>query len=147
MKPVSIPAYLSITRSNFFPGFFPLLIDSIFSSTFKSDRMRLVLTQAPRLTDTTADDAVDICPTSVLILVFHGGSILDNSSTIDLNGNRADISTFTSCFDTVLNAHYPSLLGHVVVKGVRCPPICAEALTVLSRYVSEIRQINSVFFI
>ncbi|OQV25243.1 Membrane-associated phosphatidylinositol transfer protein 1 [Hypsibius exemplaris] len=105
--------------------------DSIFSSTFKSDRMRLVLTQAPRLpTDATADD--DICPTSVLVLVFHGGSILDTTNTIDLNGNRADISTFSSCFDTVLNDHYPSLLGHVVVKGVRCPPICAEALTVLS---------------
>ena len=97
--------------------------------------MRLVLTQASRLGDAAdpATDAADICATSMLVLVFHGGSILDNSSTIDLNGNRADISTFTSCFDTVLSAHYPSLHGHVAVKGVRCPPLCAEALTVLSR--------------
>ena len=89
----------------------------------------MTLTQPPHMTE----DADDVCATSVLVLVFHGGSILDNSSSIDLSGNRADISTFASCFDTVLKAHYPTLHGHVVVKGVRCPPICAEALTVLSR--------------
>lgn len=108
--------------------------DSIFSANFKSDsnRLRLVLTQPP-LGGDTAEDADEVCPTSVLILVFHGGSILDNGSTIDLSGNRADISTFSSCFETVLKAHYPSLHGHVVVKGVRCPPICAEAMSVLNR--------------
>ncbi|XP_055327532.1 protein retinal degeneration B-like [Paramacrobiotus metropolitanus] len=117
--------------------------DSIFSASFKSDsnRLRLVLTQPPRSLPGAADAqpasgeaevVEEVCRTSVLLIVFHGGSILDNGSTIDLTGNRADISTFTSCIDTVINAHYPALHGHVQVKNVRCPPICGEALTVLS---------------
>lgn len=70
------------------------------------------------------------CPTQVLILVVHGGSVLDGP--VDASVRKSDVTTFRGAFETVIRNHYPGLLGQVVIKCVPCPPVCTEALAVLS---------------
>lgn len=70
------------------------------------------------------------CPTTVLILVFHAGSILD--ANIDMTAKKSDVTTFKGAFESVMRQHYPTLVGHIAIKLVSCPSICTEALGVLS---------------
>lgn len=70
------------------------------------------------------------CATSVLILVFHAGSCLDASS--DLTSKKSDVTTFRGAMESVARQHYPSLVGHFVIKLVSCPPVCTDALGILS---------------
>ena len=70
------------------------------------------------------------CPTTVLVLVVHGGSVLDPS--LEPSVCKSDVTTFRGAFESVMRTHYPSLIGHVVIKCVPCPGICTEALAVLS---------------
>lgn len=79
------------------------------------------------MADTFAGDA---CPTTVLILVAHGGSVLDLD--MEPSVRKSDVTTFRGAMESVLRTHYPNLVGHVVVKCVPCPGICTEALAVLS---------------
>lgn len=72
----------------------------------------------------------DYCPTQVLILVMHGGSVLDGP--MDPSVRKSDVTTFRGAFETIIRNHYPGLLGQVVIKCVPCPAICTEALAVLS---------------
>ncbi|XP_048677422.1 membrane-associated phosphatidylinositol transfer protein 2 isoform X11 [Caretta caretta] len=67
----------------------------------------------------------------VLILVLHGGNILDTGSG-DQNSKQGDVNTITTVFDTVMRVHYPAALGHVAVKLVSCPAICSEAFSLVS---------------
>lgn len=73
------------------------------------------------------------CPTSVLVLICHAGSCLDAST--DRTAKKSDVTTFRGAFESVMRQHYPSLVGHVVIKLVCCPPICTDALGILSRLV------------
>ena len=70
------------------------------------------------------------CPTTVLVLVVHGGSVLDPD--LEASVCKSDVTTFRGAFESVMRTHYPSLIGHVVIKCVPCPGICTEALAVLS---------------
>lgn len=70
------------------------------------------------------------CATSVLILVFHAGSCLDASS--DLTAKKSDVTTFRGAMESVARQHYPSLVGHFVIRVVACPPVCTDALGILS---------------
>jgi len=70
------------------------------------------------------------CPTTVLILVVHGGSVLDPQ--LEMSVRKSDVTTFRGAFESIVRTHYPSLVGHVVIKCVPCPGIGTEALTVLS---------------
>ncbi|XP_059092969.1 protein retinal degeneration B-like isoform X1 [Tigriopus californicus] len=70
------------------------------------------------------------CSTTVLILVAHGGSVLDLS--LDTSVRKSDVTTFRGAFESIMRAHYPGLVGHVVIKCVPCPGICTEALAILS---------------
>ena len=72
----------------------------------------------------------DFCPTQVLILVVHGGSVLDGP--VDISVRKSDVTTFRGAFETVIRTHYPGLVGQVVIKCVPCPAVCTEALAVLS---------------
>ncbi|XP_043354281.1 membrane-associated phosphatidylinositol transfer protein 2 isoform X11 [Dermochelys coriacea] len=67
----------------------------------------------------------------VLILVLHGGNILDTGSG-DQNSKQGDVNTITTVFDTVMRVHYPAALGHIAVKLVPCPAICSEAFSLVS---------------
>jgi membrane-associated phosphatidylinositol transfer protein len=70
------------------------------------------------------------CVTSVLVLVFHAGSVLDASS--DITTKKSDITTFRGSFESVMRQHYPTLVGHVMIKLVPCPSVCSDSLGVLS---------------
>uniref|UniRef100_A0A8B9KPW2 Phosphatidylinositol transfer protein membrane associated 2 n=1 Tax=Astyanax mexicanus TaxID=7994 RepID=A0A8B9KPW2_ASTMX len=83
-------------------------------------------------------DEDELCPESlqsskihVLILVLHGGNILDTGCG-EQSSKQGDVNTITSAFDTVMHVHYPSALGHVAIRLVPCPPICAEAFSLVS---------------
>ncbi|KAJ6636313.1 Protein retinal degeneration B, partial [Pseudolycoriella hygida] len=74
------------------------------------------------------------CPTSVLVLVFHAGSVLDaNIAGIDQTSKHSDLTTFRGAFESVMRQHYPSLVGHLVMKLVCCPAVCTTAIRVLSK--------------
>jgi len=77
-----------------------------------------------------ADLAESSCPTSFLILVLHGGCILDTNT--DNIVRKSDVTTLRGAFESIMRQHYQGLVGRLVMKCIPCPPICDEALSVLS---------------
>ncbi|XP_072096862.1 membrane-associated phosphatidylinositol transfer protein 2 isoform X2 [Mobula birostris] len=71
------------------------------------------------------------CKVHMLVLILHGGNILDPGSG-DQTSKQADVNTITSVFDTVMRVHFPAGLGHIAVKLVPCPAICSEAFSLVS---------------
>uniref|UniRef100_A0A8C9FES9 Membrane-associated phosphatidylinositol transfer protein 3 n=1 Tax=Pavo cristatus TaxID=9049 RepID=A0A8C9FES9_PAVCR len=71
------------------------------------------------------------CKTRVLILILHGGNILDNGGE-DQSSKLADINTFSSVFEKVTQAHFPAALGHILIRLVPCPAICSAAFSLVS---------------
>uniref|UniRef100_A0A3Q4BP59 DDHD domain-containing protein n=1 Tax=Mola mola TaxID=94237 RepID=A0A3Q4BP59_MOLML len=67
----------------------------------------------------------------VLILVLHGGNILDTGGG-DQSSKQADVNTISTAFDTVMRVHYPAALGRIAIRLVPCPAICAEAFSLVS---------------
>ncbi|XP_053726041.1 membrane-associated phosphatidylinositol transfer protein 2-like isoform X5 [Synchiropus splendidus] len=67
----------------------------------------------------------------VLILVLHGGRILDTGGG-DQSSKQADVNTISTAFDTVMRVHYPAALGRIAIRLVPCPAICAEAFSLVS---------------
>uniref|UniRef100_A0A8C9Q728 Phosphatidylinositol transfer protein membrane associated 2 n=1 Tax=Spermophilus dauricus TaxID=99837 RepID=A0A8C9Q728_SPEDA len=67
----------------------------------------------------------------VLLLVLHGGTILD-TGTGDPSSKQGDANTIANVFDTVMRVHYPSALGHLAIRLVPCPPVCADAFALIS---------------
>nr|CAG4646797.1 EOG090X00NX [Megafenestra aurita] len=68
---------------------------------------------------------------SALILVFHGGTVLDVSS--ELANKAADLATFRSNLEAVSRQHFPGLCsGRLAVRLVSCPTLCPDAITVLN---------------
>ncbi|XP_059046300.1 protein retinal degeneration B [Achroia grisella] len=111
--------------------------DSIFNPTFlkrvTSERgsRRLLTLQSHQSIDGCPDTPVhSTCPITVLILVFHAGSVLD--ANVDMTAKKSDVTTFKGAFESVMRQHYPTLVGHVTIKLVACPSVCTEALGVLS---------------
>lgn len=111
--------------------------DSIFNPSFlkrfTSERgsRRIGTLQSHQSIDGCPDTPVHgSCQTTVLILVFHGGSVLD--ANIDMTAKKSDVTTFKGAFESVMRQHYPTLVGHIVIKLVPCPSICTESLGVLS---------------
>uniref|UniRef100_A0A7N8Y7J9 Phosphatidylinositol transfer protein membrane associated 2 n=1 Tax=Mastacembelus armatus TaxID=205130 RepID=A0A7N8Y7J9_9TELE len=75
-------------------------------------------------------DVKNVC-IHVLILVLHGGNILDTGGG-DQNSKQADVNTISTAFDTVMRVHYPAALGRIAIRLVPCPAICAEAFSLVS---------------
>uniref|UniRef100_A0ACB8EDQ3 Membrane-associated phosphatidylinositol transfer protein 3 n=1 Tax=Sphaerodactylus townsendi TaxID=933632 RepID=A0ACB8EDQ3_9SAUR len=73
------------------------------------------------------------CKTHVLILVLHGGNILDTGGG-EPNSKTGDINTFTSVFEKVTRAHFPAALGHILIRLVPCPAVCSEAFSLVAKY-------------
>ncbi|KAM5238086.1 membrane-associated phosphatidylinositol transfer protein 2 isoform 5-T5 [Ctenodactylus gundi] len=67
----------------------------------------------------------------VLLLVLHGGTILDTGAG-DPSSKQGDANTIANVFDTVMRVHYPSALGHLAIRLVPCPPVCADAFALVS---------------
>ncbi|KTF93393.1 hypothetical protein cypCar_00026621, partial [Cyprinus carpio] len=68
----------------------------------------------------------------VLILVLHGGNILDTGSG-DQNSKQGDVNTIGSAFDAVMRVHYPAALGRIAICLVPCPAVCVEAFSLVSK--------------
>uniref|UniRef100_A0A452RAL2 PITPNM family member 3 n=1 Tax=Ursus americanus TaxID=9643 RepID=A0A452RAL2_URSAM len=71
------------------------------------------------------------CKTHVLLLVLHGGNILD-TGVGDPSCKVADIHTFSSVLEKVTRAHFPAALGHILIKFVPCPAVCSDAFSLVS---------------
>ncbi|XP_058387286.1 membrane-associated phosphatidylinositol transfer protein 2 isoform X4 [Diceros bicornis minor] len=67
----------------------------------------------------------------VLLLVLHGGTILDTGAG-DPSSKQGDTNTIATVFDTVMRVHYPSALGHLAIRLVPCPPVCSDAFALVS---------------
>ncbi|XP_061416960.1 membrane-associated phosphatidylinositol transfer protein 2-like isoform X2 [Lethenteron reissneri] len=88
--------------------------------------------EEPEDTDTGVQAAVaPQCKVHMLVLLLHGGTILDGGGG-DPSSKQADLNTFWAVFDTVMRAHFPAALGHVAIRLVPCPPVCAEAFSLVS---------------
>lgn len=68
----------------------------------------------------------------VLLLVLHGGNILDTGSG-DQNSKQGDVNTISSAFDAVMRVHYPAALGRIAIRLVPCPAVCVEAFSLVSK--------------
>nr|XP_029513278.1 membrane-associated phosphatidylinositol transfer protein 2-like isoform X8 [Oncorhynchus nerka] len=67
----------------------------------------------------------------VLLLVLHGGNILDTGAG-EPNSKQADVNTLTGAFETVMRVHYPAALGRIAIRVVPCPAVCADAFSLVS---------------
>uniref|UniRef100_A0A087XFM6 Phosphatidylinositol transfer protein membrane associated 2 n=1 Tax=Poecilia formosa TaxID=48698 RepID=A0A087XFM6_POEFO len=88
----------------------------------------------------TEDTQMEDCPSQqcpqpskihVLILVLHGGNILDTGSG-EQNSKQGDVNTLSGAFETVMRVHYPAALGRLTVRMVPCPAVCVDAFSLVS---------------
>uniref|UniRef100_A0A7N8XF59 PITPNM family member 3 n=1 Tax=Mastacembelus armatus TaxID=205130 RepID=A0A7N8XF59_9TELE len=71
------------------------------------------------------------CKTHVLLLVVHGGNILDTAGG-DPGTKAGDVATLASVLEKVTRAHFQAAAEHVMIKLVPCPAVCAEAFSLVS---------------
>ncbi|CDQ77052.1 unnamed protein product [Oncorhynchus mykiss] len=81
--------------------------------------------------DLSSQQCLQPSKTHVLILVLHGGNILDTGGG-DQTSKQGDVNTISTAFDTVMRLHYPTALGRIAIRLVPCPAICAEAFSLVS---------------
>ncbi|KAM6975605.1 membrane-associated phosphatidylinositol transfer protein 2 [Tautogolabrus adspersus] len=67
----------------------------------------------------------------VLVLVLHGGNILDTGSG-EQNSKQGDGNTLSGAFETVMGVHYPAALGRIAIRMVPCPAVCVDAFSLVS---------------
>nr|XP_033321721.1 protein retinal degeneration B isoform X2 [Megalopta genalis] len=115
--------------------------DTIFSTTYLQ---RMASEHSSKRLQISSSTSIDVsypaspqhspthqpCKTTVLLIVMHAGSVLD--ANVDLTAKKSDITTFKGAFESVMRQHYPSMVGHVAIRFVPCPPICTEGLGILS---------------
>uniref|UniRef100_A0A671N236 Membrane-associated phosphatidylinositol transfer protein 3 n=1 Tax=Sinocyclocheilus anshuiensis TaxID=1608454 RepID=A0A671N236_9TELE len=77
------------------------------------------------------EEAENKCQTHVLVLVVHGGNILDLAGG-EPGAKNADVNTLSSVLEKVSQAHFQAAAQHAVIKLVPCPAICAEAFCLVS---------------
>ncbi|XP_073673984.1 membrane-associated phosphatidylinositol transfer protein 3 [Garra rufa] len=77
------------------------------------------------------EEAENKCQTHVLVLVVHGGNILDLAGG-EPGAKNADVNTLSSVLEKVSQAHFQAAAQHVVIKLVTCPAVCAEAFCLVS---------------
>ncbi|KAL7635918.1 UNVERIFIED_CONTAM: hypothetical protein RMT77_013735 [Armadillidium vulgare] len=114
--------------------------DSIFSpeyvSRVTSDKCKYNLlgrsadTSVPPSPSVSPSHQASPCDTTVLLLVVHGGSVLD--STGEATNKKSDLTTFRGAFESVIRQHYPHLIGRVAIKLISAPAVCAASLGVIS---------------
>uniref|UniRef100_A0A8C7CXU0 Phosphatidylinositol transfer protein membrane associated 2 n=1 Tax=Oncorhynchus kisutch TaxID=8019 RepID=A0A8C7CXU0_ONCKI len=84
-----------------------------------------------RSADLSSQQCLQPSKIHVLILVLHGGNILDTGGG-DQTSKQGDVNTISTAFDTVMRLHYPTALGRIAIRLVPCPAICAEAFSLVS---------------
>ncbi|KAM4589593.1 membrane-associated phosphatidylinositol transfer protein 3 isoform 2-T2 [Fundulus diaphanus] len=86
---------------------------------------------APQSSIEGLEDAERKCKTHVLLLVVHGGNILDTAGG-DPSTKTGDVATLASVLEKVTRAHFQAAEEHVMIKLVPCPAVCAEAFSLVS---------------
>nr|XP_057926098.1 membrane-associated phosphatidylinositol transfer protein 2-like isoform X6 [Doryrhamphus excisus] len=89
------------------------------------------ITVTPHQSESSAQQCLQPSKIHVLILVLHGGNILDTGGG-EHSGKQADVNTISTAFETVMRVHYPAALGRLAIRLVPCPAICAEAFSLVS---------------
>uniref|UniRef100_A0A8D0DCB9 Phosphatidylinositol transfer protein membrane associated 2 n=1 Tax=Sander lucioperca TaxID=283035 RepID=A0A8D0DCB9_SANLU len=81
--------------------------------------------------DCLSQQCLQSSKTHVLVLVLHGGNILDTGSG-EQNNKQADVNTLSGAFETVMRVHYPAALGRIAIRMVPCPAVCVDAFSLVS---------------
>nr|CAG4640614.1 EOG090X00NX [Eulimnadia texana] len=90
-----------------------------------------LLRPCKRPTSPSASPALNASrPANALLMVFYGGSLLDGA--IEPAARLGDFATLRTSLDAVSRQHYTPLAGSLALRLVPCPPLCADALAVLS---------------
>ncbi|KAJ6216321.1 hypothetical protein RDWZM_007478 [Blomia tropicalis] len=112
--------------------------DNIFSAKYLQQLQLDLISQTKPLDEFSLCDSTNNspnhqapCAISTLIIILHGGSVLDVASDVQSN-KMMDITTFKNSMDTVMNQYYKHLIGRIALRYVSCPSICMESLMVLS---------------
>uniref|UniRef100_W5MGN9 Membrane-associated phosphatidylinositol transfer protein 3 n=1 Tax=Lepisosteus oculatus TaxID=7918 RepID=W5MGN9_LEPOC len=89
----------------------------------------------PRYTAQSSIDGLeDIerkCKIHVLLLLLHGGNILDTGGG-DQKSKVTDLSTLSTVLEKVARAHFQSAAEHILIRLVPCPAVCADAFSLVS---------------
>ncbi|TKS80885.1 Membrane-associated phosphatidylinositol transfer protein 3 [Collichthys lucidus] len=86
---------------------------------------------APQSSIEGLEDTERKCKTHVLLLVVHGGNILDTAGG-DPSTKAGDVATLASVLEKVTRVHFKAASEHVMIKLVPCPAVCAEAFSLVS---------------
>uniref|UniRef100_A0A3Q1CF16 Membrane-associated phosphatidylinositol transfer protein 3 n=1 Tax=Amphiprion ocellaris TaxID=80972 RepID=A0A3Q1CF16_AMPOC len=86
---------------------------------------------APQSSVEGLEDLERKCQTHVLLLVVHGGNILDTAGG-DPSTKAGDVATLASVLEKVTRVHFQAAAEHVMIKLVPCPAVCAEAFSLVS---------------
>ncbi|NWQ81282.1 PITM1 protein, partial [Columbina picui] len=80
----------------------------------------------------SVESVAEACRIHALFLILHSGNILDQGAG-EPGSKQADVQTLAATFDAVTRIHFPEALGHVALRLVPCPPICAAAYALVSK--------------
>ncbi|CAM4670589.1 unnamed protein product [Leuciscus chuanchicus] len=86
---------------------------------------------APQSSVDGLEDMERKCRTQLLILVIHGGHILDSGGG-DPGGKAGDAATLASVLERVARAHFQAAADSMLVRLVPCTPVCADAFSLVS---------------
>ncbi|XP_057217023.1 PITP-less RdgB-like protein isoform X2 [Triplophysa rosa] len=86
---------------------------------------------APQSSVDGLEDMEKKCRTQLLILVIHGGHILDSGGG-DPGGKAGDVATLASVLERVARAHFQAAADSMLVRLVPCPPVCSDAFSLVS---------------
>ncbi|KAM9840889.1 membrane-associated phosphatidylinositol transfer protein 2 [Aulostomus maculatus] len=84
-----------------------------------------------QMEDCPSQQCLQPSKTHVLVLVLHGGNILDTGSG-EQNSKQGDMNTLSGAFETVMRVHYPTALGRIAIRLVPCPAVCVDAFSLVS---------------
>ncbi|KAK2818639.1 hypothetical protein Q5P01_024200 [Channa striata] len=84
-----------------------------------------------QMEDCSSQQCLHTSKIHVLILVLHGGNILD-TGTGEQNSKQGDVNTLSGAFETVMRVHYPTALGRIAIRMVPCPAVCVDAFSLVS---------------
>ncbi|XP_029693296.1 membrane-associated phosphatidylinositol transfer protein 2-like [Takifugu rubripes] len=87
--------------------------------------------EGPQTEDCSSQRCLQPSKIHVLVLVLHGGNILDTGSG-EQNSKQGDENTLNGVFETVMRVHYPAALGRIAVRTVPCPAVCVDAFSLVS---------------
>ncbi|XP_052317479.1 membrane-associated phosphatidylinositol transfer protein 2-like isoform X5 [Oncorhynchus keta] len=102
---------------------------SVSSQAYSSTIPTITVTK--HQSDLSSQECLQPSKIHVLILVLHGGNILDTGGG-DQTSKQGDINTISTAFDAVMRVHYPTALGRIAIRLVPCPAICAEAFSLVT---------------